>query len=92
MVSDVNIKSITTTQDLGLKVLNPLIVPPSLAGITGMVKLPALKLKSSFGDGGSLEVKGQSNIKQNNWKADDASKGISKKSIVKLFKNEVKKD
>lgn len=98
MVSDIDIKSITTTQDLvgnittGVKYINPSGTPTPLTGITGGVKLPALKLKSSFGAGGSLEVKGESKIKQNNWRADDTSKGMSKKSMVKLFKNEIKKD
>ena len=51
MVSDINIKSITTTQDLvgdittNVKYVNPSGAPTSLTGITGGVKLPALKLK-----------------------------------------------
>ena len=55
-----------------------------------VVKIPPLNLKSSYGQGGSLDAKGSLKHKQSNYKSSNLPDTQSKKSIVKLFKGEVK--
>ena len=97
MESDVNVKSISTERELRadidgskVKYINPSGTPTSLTGNTAGVKLPALKLKSGFGQGGALTVKATGNINQTNYLTDQTSTGKSKKTVVKLFPGEIK--
>ena len=96
MESELKIKSITTTKEIdgsikdSVTYINKDGEDTNLRGMSGGVKIPKLNLKSSFGQGGSLNVKGDSVIRQPNWKVDNTSKGKSRKTVVKLFKGEVK--
>ena len=64
---------------------------PAIGNVTQGKKgvlIPAINLDKSFGQGGTLTVKGTGNVKEN--PSGGTSKGLSRKSLVKLFKNEVK--
>ena len=52
------------------------------------VMIPALNLDKNFGQGGSLKVKGTGNVDENS--SGSSPKGQSRKSLVKLFKSEIK--
>ena len=98
MESDLKVKSISTTKDIDANIkeevtyVNKDGVDSILKGSIGGVRLPKLNLKSGFGQGGSLSVDGSAIIKQPNWKVDNTSKGNSNKTVVKLFKGEVKNE
>ena len=54
-----------------------------------VVKIPKLNLKSTSGQGGSLDARGTLKYKQSNYKSANVPNAQSKKSTVKLFKGEI---
>ena len=58
--------------------------------LENVVVIPNLDLKSSSGQGGSLEAKGSVKHKQSNYKSANVPSPEAKKSVVKLFKGEIK--
>ena len=94
--TDLDVESISTTGNIrGDLVLSPEKILGALNNkesttFKESVTLPKLNLKSGFGDGGSLIVKGGAVIKQQNYKNSNKSSGKSKKTVVKLFEGEIK--
>tara|TARA_B100000214_G_scaffold207866_1_gene150718 strand:+ start:205 stop:642 length:438 start_codon:yes stop_codon:yes gene_type:complete len=88
---DVSIDTIKTTSELfGDLTEDVTIEEQPLDNYNKVVKIPALDLKSSYGQGGSLKAEGSLNHKQSNYKSSTLPDPQSKKSVVKLFKGEVK--
>ena len=63
----------------------------SLNNLNKAVKIPKLDLKSAFGQGGTLDVVGNVKFKQTNYKTASRPNSESSKTVVKLFKGEIKK-
>ena len=64
----------------------PVVITPT----PKVISIPALKLDKTFGQGGALTVKGKSVV--NTSTGGQRAEGLAKKSVVKLFKNEIKGD
>ena len=58
--------------------------------LKGVVVIPKLDLSNSSGQGGSLQANGSLKHKQSNYKSANVPDPNSKKSVVKLFKGEIK--
>ena len=95
--SEVDIDKIETAASLQADVLPSVTTTPAVPGSpstvvvgTKGVMIPALKLDKTFGQGGALTVKGKSVV--NTSTGGQRAEGLAKKSVVKLFKNEIKGD
>ena len=86
----IKIDSIRTTNDIQANISEEAqIGGTSFDRLEGMVRIPKLNLKSTSGQGGSLEAKGTIKHKQSNYKSANVPNAESRKTTVKLFKGEV---